>query len=98
MNKCAKVIFTNADKQAEAVGYLQLFITNEITENHEIFYDEAKPFPFMIRLKDKVVSLGEFLANNDKHNIMNSFKSKRWETGTQILKVLLYHWKANISA
>lgn len=98
MNKGAKVIFTNADKQAEAVGYLQLFITNKITENHEIFYDEAKSFPFMIRLKNKVVSLGEFLAPNDKHNIMSSFKSNHWETGTQILKVFLYHWQPNVSA
>lgn len=96
MRKDAKVIFTNVDVEAEAVGYLQLFVAGETTENHEIYFSRKEAFPFVLRLKDGSKNLADFLNDKDKQIMLNSFKDKYWENGSKIIKVILNQWKPKI--
>ncbi|MEX2935939.1 hypothetical protein [Staphylococcus saprophyticus] len=96
MNKQANIVIPNENIGGEAVGYLEIKVVEQTTENHEIFFDEESDTPLQFSFKDDRIDLGTFLSKQDQSMIINHIKINQNRT-LKIFKVTLNQWKPRIN-
>lgn len=90
MVKETRIVFTNVDKEAETIGYLQIIITSKTTYNYEISYEDDYPFPYLIKFNDRAENLGKYLNEEDREKVQKNFNQDVWKNGSQIFRINLF--------
>lgn len=96
MDKQAKVFIPNEHIGGEAVGYLEIKVIDQVTENHEIYFNNQSETPLQISVKDDKINLGRFLNKQDQSMIINHIKNER-NKALKVFNVVLNQWKPKIN-
>lgn len=96
MDKQAKIFIPNEKIGGEAVGYLEIKVIDQTTENHEIYFNNQSETPLQFSVKDDKINLGRFLSEQEQSMIINHITHKR-NQDLKVFNVILNKWKPRIN-
>lgn len=96
MDKQAKIFIPSEQIGGEAVGYLEIKVIDQTTENHEIYFNNQSETPLQFSVKDDKINLGRFLSEQEQSMIINHITHKR-NQDLKVFNVTLNKWKPRIN-
>jgi hypothetical protein len=98
MDKQARIFIPNESIGGEAVGYLEIKVIDQTTENHEIYFNNESKTPLQFSDKDDKINLGHFLSEQDQSMIINHITHKQNQNqNLKVFNVTLNKWKPRIN-